>query len=113
MSVGVFVVLLSSWKVVVQDLLLLKQRKTTDSGQKPSRMTLNFINGKISCDNNSKVSSLYFGYLFLVNTHRVLIWAYWFCFTVILGWWSTLFVGVFIVLSSSWKVVVQDLLLLK
>ena len=30
----------SSWKVVVQDLLLLKKRKTTDSGQKPSRMTL-------------------------------------------------------------------------
>ena len=72
-----------------------------------------FINGRISCDNNSKVSSLYFGYLFLVHTHRVLIWAYWFCFTVILGWWSTLSVGVFVVLSSSWKVVVQDLLLLK
>ena len=84
MSVGVFIVLLSSWKVVVQNLLLLKQRKTTDSGQKPSRMTLNFINGRISCDNNSKVSSfLYLGYLFLVHTHRVLIWAYWFCFTVI------------------------------
>jgi hypothetical protein len=47
LSVGVLVVLSSSWKVVVQDLLLLKQRKTTDSGQKPSRMTLNFINGKI------------------------------------------------------------------
>ena len=30
----------SSWKVVVQDPLLLKQRKTTDSGQRLSRMTL-------------------------------------------------------------------------
>ena len=69
--------------------VVIKIRKTTDSGQKPSRMTLNFINGRISCDNNSKVSSfLYLGYLFLVHTRRVLIWAYWFCFTVILGWWS-------------------------
>ena len=34
----------SSWNVVVQDLLLLKKRKTTDTGQKPSSMTLNFIN---------------------------------------------------------------------
>ena len=38
----------SSWKVVVQDLLLLKKRKTTDTGtlraSKPSSMTLNFIN---------------------------------------------------------------------
>jgi len=40
--------LLSSWKVVVQDLLLFKKRKTTDTGtlraSKPSSMTLNFIN---------------------------------------------------------------------
>ena len=36
----------SSWKVVVQDLLLLKKRKTTDTGQKPSSMTLNFINNR-------------------------------------------------------------------
>ena len=40
----------SSWKVVVQDLLLLKQRKTTDTGTlragKPSSMTLNFINDR-------------------------------------------------------------------
>ena len=72
-----------------------------------------FINGRISCDNNSKVSSLYLGYLFLVHTHRVLIWAYWFRFTVILGWWPKVSVGVFVVSSSSWKVVVQDLLLLK
>mgnify|MGYP004589426731 CR=1 FL=1 len=38
----------SSWKVVVQDLSLLKKRKTTDIGTlragKPSSMTLNFIN---------------------------------------------------------------------
>ena len=34
----------SSWNVGVQDLLLLKKRKTTDTGQKPSSMTLNFIN---------------------------------------------------------------------
>ena len=34
----------SSWNVVVQDQLLLKKRKTTDTGQKPSSMTLNFIN---------------------------------------------------------------------
>ena len=42
--------LLSSWKVVVQDLLLLKKRKTTDTGTlragKPSSMTLNFINDR-------------------------------------------------------------------
>ena len=41
---------LSSWKVVVQDLLLLKQRKTTDTGtlhaSKPSSMALNFINNR-------------------------------------------------------------------
>ena len=41
---------LSSWKVVVQDLLLLKKRKTTDTGtlraSKPSSMTLNFINNR-------------------------------------------------------------------
>ncbi len=41
---------LSSWKVVVQDLLLLKKRKTTDIGtlraSKPSSMTLNFINNR-------------------------------------------------------------------
>ena len=36
----------SSWKVVVQDLLSLKKRKTTDTGQKPSSMTLNFINDR-------------------------------------------------------------------
>ena len=40
----------SSWKVVVQDLLLLKKRKTTDIGtlraSKPSSMTLNFINNR-------------------------------------------------------------------
>ncbi|WP_428052924.1 type IV pilin protein [Candidatus Avelusimicrobium stercoris] len=42
--------LLSSWKVVVQDLLLFKKRKTTDTGtlraSKPSSMTLNFINDR-------------------------------------------------------------------
>ena len=38
--------LLSSWKVVVQDLLLLIKRKTTDTGQKRSSMTLNFINNR-------------------------------------------------------------------
>ena len=40
----------SSWKVVVQDLLLLKKRKTTDTGTlragKPSSMTLSFINDR-------------------------------------------------------------------
>ena len=38
--------LLSSWKVVVQDLSLVKKRRTTDTGQKPSSMTLNFINNR-------------------------------------------------------------------
>ena len=42
--------LLSSWKVVVQDLLLLIKRKTTDTGTlrvgKLSSMTLNFINDR-------------------------------------------------------------------
>ena len=36
----------SSWKVVVQDLLLLMKWKTTDTGQKPSSMILNFINDR-------------------------------------------------------------------
>ena len=40
----------SSWKVVVQDLLLFKKRKTTDTGTlragQPSSMTLNFINDR-------------------------------------------------------------------
>ena len=40
----------SSWKVVVQDLLLSKKRKTTDTGTlragQPSSMTLNFINDR-------------------------------------------------------------------
>ena len=36
----------SSWKVVVQDPLLLIKWKTTDTGQKPSSMTLNFINAR-------------------------------------------------------------------
>ena len=36
----------SSWKVVVQDLSLVKKRRTTDTGQQPSSMTLNFINNK-------------------------------------------------------------------
>ena len=44
---------LSSWKVVVQDLSLLKKRKTTDTGtlraSKPSSMTLNFINNGFLC----------------------------------------------------------------
>mgnify|MGYP004474214117 CR=1 FL=1 len=43
----------SSWKVVVQDLSLLKKRKTTDTGtlraSKPSSMTLNFINNGFLC----------------------------------------------------------------
>ena len=34
----------SSWNVVVQDLLFLKKRKTTDTGQKPSSMTLDCTN---------------------------------------------------------------------
>ena len=38
----------SSWKVVVQDLLLLMKWKTTDTGQKPSSMILNFINDRFS-----------------------------------------------------------------
>ncbi|WP_428076635.1 type IV pilin protein [Candidatus Avelusimicrobium fimicolum] len=36
----------SSWKVVVQDPLLLMKWKTTDTGQKPSSMILNFINDR-------------------------------------------------------------------
>ena len=36
----------SSWEVVVQDLLLLMKWKTTDTGQKPSSMILNFINNR-------------------------------------------------------------------
>ena len=36
----------SSWKVVVQDLLLLMKWKTTDTGQKTSSMILNFINDR-------------------------------------------------------------------
>ena len=54
----------SSWKVVVQDLLLLKKRKTTDTGRlragQPSSMTLNFINDrsriKTLRDDNTSIS---------------------------------------------------------
>ena len=49
-TINTALLLSSSWKVVVQDLLLLKKWKTTDTGTlrvgKPSSMTLNFINNR-------------------------------------------------------------------
>ena len=44
-TINTALLLSSSWKVVVQDLSLLKKRKTTDTGQKPSSMTF-FFNDK-------------------------------------------------------------------
>ena len=71
----------SSWKVVVQDLLLLKKRKTTDIGtlraSKPSSMTLNFINNrsriKILRDDGNNYSSVSRGFTLIELLVVVLI----------------------------------------
>ena len=71
----------SSWKVVVQDLLLLKKRKTTDTGtlraSKPSSMTLNFINNrsriKILRDDGNNYSSVSRGFTLIELLVVVLI----------------------------------------